>query len=66
MGRRERLGYAVAMARGELRGGDRRWWAYGSGDGAREVVVAAPAWPARLRDAQRTFRAALAAARDAG
>lgn len=61
----ERLGYAAGMARGELRGGDRRWWAYGDGDGTREVVFPAPIWPLRLRDAARTFRAALAAARDA-
>jgi hypothetical protein len=62
---RERLGYAVQMTAGSLRGGD--WFGYAplQGDGAATGMLQGPRLATRLRQAPRVFRAALAAARDA-
>jgi hypothetical protein len=61
----ERLGYAVAMTRASMAGGERRVFGYAGTAAAGWRTLPADSLGTRLRQAPRVFRAALAAARDA-
>lgn len=58
---RERWGYALAMARGSMRGGQRTVVQYGNGPATIATVTAEPLWT-RLRQAPIVARAAWRAA----